>query len=323
MAEGEIVAVGPDRRGRVVLAGVRAAGRQGPRPDVCLTVDEVAEASRWRATRDDPHPDCRPARRRSRSRRSAGLAMFLWPLLLHPADGARPPRRRPVHLRADPAGAARRRARRAQQRRHGRQDPRHARRALRARRRAATDGRGHRRHRDRVLPAGAGRSRLRRRVRVRARLHHAVRLRAAHRRRRPVAAVPDAGVVVGRDGRRAAAAGDGQRRDRAARRLRRRRGLRVRLPAEPVVLAVRRPGAGGSLSLRAGRVGAHQPAPLLLLQPGHLHLGLGHRPGHHQRAGDRARRAGAARGDAPRGPQGGVRRSDHLRTLPSNVRTRG
>ena len=43
-------------------------------------------------------------------------------------------------------------------------------------------------------------------VRVRARVHHAVRLGAAHRRRGAVAAVPDAGVVVGRAPRRPAPA---------------------------------------------------------------------------------------------------------------------
>ena len=42
-------------------------------------------------------------------------------------------------------------------------------------------------------------------LRLRAGLHVAVRLGAGHRRRRPVAALPDAGLRVGRHGRRAAA----------------------------------------------------------------------------------------------------------------------
>ncbi len=53
-----------------------------------------------------------------------------------------------------------------------------------------------------VLPADPRRAGLRARLRLRARLHVAVRVGAADRRRRTVAAVPDDGVGVGRDGRR-------------------------------------------------------------------------------------------------------------------------
>ena len=57
-----------------------------------------------------------------------------------------------------------------------------------------------------LLPAHPGRTGLRAGVRLRAGLHVAVRLRPDDRRRRPVAALPDAGVGLGRDGRGPAAA---------------------------------------------------------------------------------------------------------------------
>ena len=77
----------------------------------------------------------------------------------------------------------------------------------------------HGRRRAGVLPADPGRAGVRRRLRLRARLHGAVHLGAPDRRRRPVAALPDALLRLGRDGRRAAAAaGHRARRDRDARR---------------------------------------------------------------------------------------------------------
>ncbi len=98
------------------------------------------------------------------------------------------------------------RARGDHERAHGHQGDRDARRALGGRRGAPPDRRGHRRHRDGVLPA---------RPRPAAStdpgfgfvlgLHDAVRVRAAHRRHRPVASVPDARGVVGRARARAAA----------------------------------------------------------------------------------------------------------------------
>ena len=61
-------------------------------------------------------------------------------------------------------------------------------------------------HRAGLLPAHPRRPGLRARVRLRAGLHVAVRVGAADGRCRPVAALPDAGLGLGRDGRRPAAA---------------------------------------------------------------------------------------------------------------------
>ena len=136
-----------------------------------------------------------------------------------------------------------------------------------------------------------GGPRLRPGLRLRARLDHAVRVGAAHRRRRAVAAVPDAGRVVGRARRRAAAGHARPRRDRAARRVRRGRplayGLLMNLWFWPFAA-----GPGTELSYVAG-------APLLE----NLHrfrsstvvtsTGLGHRPGDHD--GRAAARPGSGR----------------------------
>ena len=103
-------------------------------------------------------------------------------------------------------------------------------------------GAGHGRRRAGVLPADPGRPGLRAGLRLRARLHVAVRLGADDRRRRAVAAVPDARARPGsgwapgccRAGSPAGAeiamlVG-----------VRRVRGVRLRAPDEPVRLAVRR-----------------------------------------------------------------------------------
>ena len=95
----------------------------------------------------------------------------------------------------------------------------------------------------------------------------------------------------------------GRPRDARAGRLRRRRRLRVRVPAEPVVLAVhdrrRR-----QLSFVAGGAVLENLHRFCAVHGGHLDLGLGHRPGRHQRGGDRRGRPRRARRAAPRRPAG-------------------
>ena len=90
-------------------------------------------------------------------------------------------------------------------------------------------------------------------------LHVAVRVGAAHRRGRAVAAVPDAVLGLGRDGGRAAAAsGHRPRRDRDARGVRRGGGVRLRAAAQPLVVAVRARHRGARSHravVRAGRPG--------------------------------------------------------------------
>ena len=92
--------------------------------------------------------------------------------------------------------------------------------------------------RARVLPADPGRAGAGPRLRLRARRAHPVRLRADHRRRRTVAAVPDVRRGVGRLLRRLPPAGRGPARAGAAGRLRLRGRPGLRPAARPVVLAL-------------------------------------------------------------------------------------
>ena len=203
---------GPGRgRGRVV--GTRTPGgrrvarlraRRSPRSSVRRGCASTRSCGRWASERRERAAPRVPLRPRSlavlgvASRRRADDAHLA-------AAGAGARRAAGWTRRSSSCAAAaggRRRARRGERGRHGRPragDPRrperHQRGAPRAERRRG-------RRRAGLLPAHPRRAGLRARLRVRARLHVAVRLGADDRRRRTVAAVPDAGVGVGRDGRR-------------------------------------------------------------------------------------------------------------------------
>ena len=141
--------------------------------------------------------------------------------------------------------------------------------------------RGHRRHRDGLLPARHRRPRVRARIRLQPRLHDAVRVGAHHRRRRAVDAVPDVRLRVGRARRRPPAAAARPARDRDARRLRRAGRLLLRVPAQSVVLAVHgRIPAARSRTCPALSF-AVQLAPLPAVRR-HDVARLGHRPRDHQ-----------------------------------------
>ena len=137
---------------------------------------------------------------------------------------------------------------------------------------------------------------------------------AGHRRRRPLAAVPDARRRVGRLRRRDAAAAARPRRGAHARGLRRGSRPALRPAAQPVVLAVhhrdeRRP----VVRRRCAR--AREPPPLPRLHP-RDQPGLGHRARHHHRGAGPDHRQGRARGAAPGRPPGRVRGTGHLRDTP-------
>ena len=99
LAEGEVVADGPTADVVVVVAGVRAAGRQGPatrtagspstrwRPPWPGQRHDRASVRRGRRDRSVLRMAPRTARGARRSRRSAGLAMFAWPLVIDPPPG--------------------------------------------------------------------------------------------------------------------------------------------------------------------------------------------------------------------------------------------
>ena len=127
----------------------------------------------------------------------------------------------------------------------------------------ATARRRHRRPRADLGRPHPRRPRPRAGLRLLPRRHLAVRVRPAHRRRRPVAAVPDARAPPGSGSARACCRAR-QRPSRAAhaRRLRRRRLPRLRLPAEPVVLAVHRRAA------RAARLQRRAPRSARTCWPG-------------------------------------------------------
>ena len=99
------------------------------------------------------------------------------------------------------------------------------------------------------------------RLRLRARVGDAVRLGAAHRRRRAVAAVPDARRRLGRLPRRLPAAGHRAARGRAARGVRRGRRARLRRADEPLALAVHHR-AGQQHLLRRRRPADREPGPV-------------------------------------------------------------
>ena len=208
MAEGEVVADG--RTAEVIVASPAFAPQVAKilAPQPWLTVDQVARGAGRGGRRDRPRCRVRlrsPAgaragvgsragrrssgrlssRRRRHRRRSSADAPLVFLVML--------PRARVLIVLAELGS--------------GGIDAKalaHARRAVRGQRRAAAARRRHRRHRDRLLPAGPGRPGVRARVRLRARGHVAVRLGAADRRGRAVAAVPDARRVLGRPRRRAA-----------------------------------------------------------------------------------------------------------------------
>ncbi len=104
---------------------------------------------------------------------------------------------------------------------------------------AAADHRRRQRRAADVLPARPCRARVRARVRLRARQRRDVRVRGIDRWRRPVAAVPDARRRMGRDVRRLSAPPARAGRIGAARGVRLRGRRRIRVCAQPVVLAVR------------------------------------------------------------------------------------
>ena len=182
-------------------------------------------------------------------------------------------------------------------------------RAQRLQRGAARAVRRHRRRGAGVLPADPRRPGVRPRLRLRARLHVAVRVGAGDRRGRPVAAVPDARLRLGRDGRRAAAAPRHRtERDRDAGGVRRGVGVRLRPADEPLGLAVRPRDRGarprGLAGLRRRCPAGGEPPALRGLHPADLDGQLRHRPRDHHRRGHRGPRPGGAHDVAPRVPPG-------------------
>ncbi len=190
--------------------------------------------------------------------------------------------------------------------------------------RAAAAGRGHGRHRDGVLPADPGRAGLRSGLRLPARLDLAVRVRAADRRRRPVAAVPDAGRVLGRAGRGSAAAAVAA------------GGAEIALLAAYGVVAAYfygtimnlwfwpfATGDGTGLSYVAGASIATNLHRFALFDVA-TSLGLGHRAGDHQRRRDHGARDGRAVDPAAGCAQGGLRRARGVRAgAGAGVRLKG
>ena len=170
---------------------------------------------------------------------------------------------------------------------------------------AAAARRGHRRHRDRVLPdraAGAG-------VRARASASCSAARRCSPRRcitggRRSVAAVPDVRLRLGRAVRRLPAAGcAGEREIAMLARLRRGRRLLLRLPARTCRSGRSRSTRAARSPIGPGAVVHHAVAPLPGLRRDDL-TRLGHRPRDHQLHRDPDHRAGRAAHLPPRRPQG-------------------
>ncbi len=201
----------------------------------------------------------------------------------------------------DPRGAVRRAVRR-RTRREGRRDARGA----RGVRRGATAAGRRRGRRARLLPHRARRVRARPRLRVRPRVGDAVRVGAADRGRRALAAVPDARCRLGRLVRRVPAAPEAAvGRARGAGGVRRRVRLRVRPRPQSVVLAVRHQRVVVA-GVRTGRVARDEP-PALLGVPRLVVAGFRCGPCGEQRRAAARRRAPGPRGVAPRGAARGVR----------------
>ncbi len=183
---------GDDPRGARRLAGVRAPGDQDPRTRL---------AARRRGDSGEPRRPVLACARRWcwRVASTAGLMMLMWPLLVRQSSGGQvgPPF---VFLALLPVVIVVVLAELSE----GGLDPRvlavlGVLSAINAVLRGLSPG--HRRRRAGLLRPDPGRARVRARLRVRAGLYVAVRVGAAHRRRRTVAAVPDAGLRLGRDGR--------------------------------------------------------------------------------------------------------------------------
>ena len=173
LAEGEVVSAGPARRVRRRVAGVRAAGHQGPRP-------AVAARRRGRGGAGERRPmstvETAPSRLAPALGASVlgvaslgGLMMLCWPLLLAwptPATAGRPA----VPLPRAAAGRDRRRARRAQRGRPGHAGARRCSAcSAPSTRSCAALGAGTGRDRAGLLPAGPRRPGVRARLRLRAR----------------------------------------------------------------------------------------------------------------------------------------------------------
>ena len=193
---GRLVGLGPQRRGAV--AGVRAAGHQGARHAVAAGRRGRRRARRAagrmnRAVALSPRSAAGAGGRVDRGADDADLAAA-------PAGGGPDAGRPAVPLPGPAADRHRRRPGGGQRGRAGPPGARHPGRAQRDQRDHARDLGGHRRDRAGVLPADRGRAGLRPGVRLRPGLHVAVRLRPDDRRRRPVAAVPDAGGRLGGHG---------------------------------------------------------------------------------------------------------------------------
>ena len=177
--------------------------------------------------------------RRARGRVGLRRRRVRVAVLREPGLDRRREQRRAGDLRRAAPARARRRAGRALRRRPRRQGARAARRALRARRRGAPARRGHRRRRDDLLPAR--RSRAARSVPASASASAA--RRCSRRRSSPAASGRGCRTRCSRARGSASAPDSSRRRPAAARSACSSRygaavGVRLRLPAQPVVLAV-------------------------------------------------------------------------------------
>ena len=116
LADGEVVADGPTARGRRLLAGVRAAGRQDPRAAALADrrrrcAAALLEAAMTAATAGAPVRHRRPGAAALRARAAlpssrSGVVAFGWPLLAEPGSGLAPRRGTRRWLFAAAAAAA-------------------------------------------------------------------------------------------------------------------------------------------------------------------------------------------------------------------------